>query len=109
MVKYRKFMWKKAKYVMLPKLLMYAAAAGLIAGLVVAILHHLVTVPIIVHAETFEKAASGAISLGHPIGCTGARIVVTLLHEMRRSGAQMGIATLCISGGMGMSMLLESE
>ncbi len=51
----------------------------------------------------------GAISLGHPIGCTGARIVVTLLHEMRRSGAQMGIATLCISGGMGMSMLLESE
>ena len=51
----------------------------------------------------------GAISLGHPIGCTGARIVVTLLHEMKRTGAHMGLATLCVSGGLGMSMLLESE
>jgi acetyl-CoA C-acetyltransferase len=49
----------------------------------------------------------GAISLGHPIGCTGARIVVTLVHEMRRSGASLGIATLCVSGGMGMAMLIE--
>ncbi|HET6348666.1 MAG TPA: thiolase family protein, partial [Candidatus Krumholzibacteria bacterium] len=51
----------------------------------------------------------GAISLGHPIGCTGARIVVTLLHQMRRSGARLGLATLCISGGMGMAMLIENE
>ncbi len=51
----------------------------------------------------------GAISLGHPIGCTGARIVVTLLHEMRRSGGSLGIATLCVSGGMGMAMLIERE
>ena len=46
----------------------------------------------------------GAIALGHPIGATGARIVVTLLHEMRRRGAKRGLATLCISGGMGMAV-----
>jgi acetyl-CoA C-acetyltransferase len=51
----------------------------------------------------------GSISLGHPIGCTGARIVVTLLHEMRRAGLRLGLATLCISGGMGMAMLIETE
>lgn len=45
----------------------------------------------------------GAIALGHPIGCTGARIVVTLLHEMRRRQARRGLATLCVSGGLGMS------
>ncbi len=49
----------------------------------------------------------GAIALGHPIGCTGARIVVTLLHEMCRRSARYGLATLCVSGGMGMSMLFE--
>jgi acetyl-CoA C-acetyltransferase len=49
----------------------------------------------------------GAIALGHPIGCTGARIVVTLLHEMRRRSAQRGLATLCVSGGMGMAMAVE--
>ena len=45
----------------------------------------------------------GAIALGHPIGCTGARSVVTLLHEMRRRKARTGLATLCISGGMGIA------
>jgi acetyl-CoA C-acetyltransferase len=45
----------------------------------------------------------GAIALGHPIGCTGARIVVTLLHAMRSRGAKRGLATLCVSGGMGFS------
>ena len=49
----------------------------------------------------------GAIALGHPIGCSGARIVVTLLHEMQRRNSHYGIATLCVSGGMGMAMLLE--
>jgi acetyl-CoA C-acetyltransferase len=49
----------------------------------------------------------GAIALGHPIGCTGARILVTLVHEMRRRGAKRGLATLCVSGGMGMAMALE--
>jgi acetyl-CoA C-acetyltransferase len=50
----------------------------------------------------------GAIALGHPIGCTGARIVVTLLHELRRRGASNGLATLCVSGGMGMAMAVET-
>jgi acetyl-CoA C-acetyltransferase len=49
----------------------------------------------------------GAIALGHPIGATGARIVTTLLHEMRRRGARRGLATLCMSGGMGMAMEFE--
>ncbi len=49
----------------------------------------------------------GAIALGHPIGCTGTRIVVTLLYEMRRRGARRGLATLCVSGGMGMAMAIE--
>jgi acetyl-CoA C-acetyltransferase len=49
----------------------------------------------------------GAIALGHPIGCTGARIVVTLLHEMRKRGARRGLATLCVSGGMGMALAVE--
>jgi acetyl-CoA C-acetyltransferase len=46
----------------------------------------------------------GAIALGHPIGATGARICVTLLHEMARQSARLGLATLCMSGGMGMAM-----
>jgi len=49
----------------------------------------------------------GAIALGHPIGCTGTRIVVTLLYEMMRRKAKRGLATLCVSGGMGMAMGLE--
>jgi acetyl-CoA C-acetyltransferase len=49
----------------------------------------------------------GAIALGHPIGATGARIVVTLLYEMTRRGARRGLATLCVSGGMGMAMAIE--
>ena len=51
----------------------------------------------------------GAIALGHPIGATGARITTTLLHEMRRRGARRGIATLCVSGGMGMAVLFERD
>jgi acetyl-CoA C-acetyltransferase len=50
----------------------------------------------------------GAIALGHPIGATGARIVVTLLHEMARRGARLGLATLCVSGGMGMAAAFEA-
>jgi len=47
------------------------------------------------------------VGLGHPVGCTGARIVVTLLHEMARRGNKRGLATLCVGGGMGMAMILE--
>jgi acetyl-CoA C-acetyltransferase len=49
----------------------------------------------------------GAIALGHPIGCTGARITTTLLHALRTRDKTVGLATLCISGGMGLSMLVE--
>jgi acetyl-CoA C-acetyltransferase len=49
----------------------------------------------------------GAIALGHPIGCTGARITTTLLHALQTRDKTVGLATLCISGGMGLSMLLE--
>jgi acetyl-CoA C-acetyltransferase len=51
----------------------------------------------------------GAIALGHPIGATGARIVTTLVHEMARTSAQRGLATLCVSGGMGFSLALSRE
>jgi len=50
----------------------------------------------------------GAIALGHPIGCTGARITVTLLHEMLKRKAKRGVATLCVSGGMGMALAIEN-
>ncbi|MEX2269998.1 MAG: acetyl-CoA C-acetyltransferase [Vicinamibacterales bacterium] len=50
----------------------------------------------------------GAIALGHPIGATGARILVTLVHEMTRRGAKRGMATLCVSGGLGMALAVEA-
>ncbi len=49
----------------------------------------------------------GAIAIGHPIGASGARVLVTLLHEMQKRGAKKGLATLCIGGGMGIAMCLE--
>ena len=51
----------------------------------------------------------GAIALGHPIGASGARIVVTLLHEMQKRHAALGLATLCIGGGMGAAVVLERK
>ena len=59
----------------------------------------------------FDRASlnvhGGAIALGHPIGCTGARITTTLLHALISHNKKLGLATLCISGGMGLSMLVE--
>ena len=49
----------------------------------------------------------GGIAIGHPTGCSGARIVVGLLHELKRRGGRYGIATLCVSGGQGMAVLVE--
>jgi acetyl-CoA C-acetyltransferase len=49
----------------------------------------------------------GSIALGHPIGCTGVRITTTLLYEMKRRGARLGLSTLCVSGGMGLALLVE--
>ena len=51
----------------------------------------------------------GAIALGHPVGASGARILVTLLHEMKKKGAKKGLATLCIGGGMGCATIVEME
>ncbi|PYV58517.1 MAG: 3-oxoadipyl-CoA thiolase, partial [Acidobacteria bacterium] len=60
------------------------------------------------HDEARVNPNGGAIALGHPIGCTGARITVTLIHEMLKRKARRGLATLCVSGGMGMAMALET-
>jgi len=50
----------------------------------------------------------GAIAIGHPIGASGARILTTLLHELKRSGAKKGLATLCVGGGMGVALAVEA-
>jgi len=50
----------------------------------------------------------GAIALGHPIGSSGSRIIVTLLHEMRKRQLDLGLATLCVAGGMGMAAIIET-
>ena len=49
----------------------------------------------------------GAIALGHPIGASGARILVTLLHEMQKRDAKLGLATLCIGGGQGVATIIK--
>jgi len=50
----------------------------------------------------------GAIAIGHPIGASGARVLVSLLHELKRSGGKRGLATLCIGGGMGVALAVEA-
>jgi acetyl-CoA acetyltransferase len=50
----------------------------------------------------------GAIALGHPLGATGTRLVITLLQELRRRKAQYGLATACIGGGQGIAMIVEN-
>ena len=59
--------------------------------------------------HTITNVNGGAIALGHPTGCSGARILVTLLHEMQKRDAKKGLATLCIGGGMGIAMCLERD
>ena len=51
----------------------------------------------------------GAIALGHPLGCSGARLVVTLIHELRRQNKKRGVATLCVGVGQGLATLIEGE
>jgi acetyl-CoA C-acetyltransferase len=51
----------------------------------------------------------GAIALGHPVGCTGTRIVVTLMHEMIKQDASLGLATACVGGGLGGTIILERK
>ena len=50
----------------------------------------------------------GAIALGHPLGCSGARILTTLLYEMQKRGTRYGLATLCIAGGQGIATVVEA-
>jgi acetyl-CoA C-acetyltransferase len=50
----------------------------------------------------------GAISLGHPLGATGTRLVLTLLYQLRRSGKKFGVASACIGGGQGIAILVEN-
>ncbi|WHZ05059.1 acetyl-CoA C-acetyltransferase [Neobacillus sp. YX16] len=58
--------------------------------------------------EEIINVNGGAIALGHPIGCSGARIVVTLVHELRRQKKQIGLASLCVGGGQGVSIIIEA-
>ena len=51
----------------------------------------------------------GAIALGHPVGCSGCRILVTLLYEMQRRDAKTGLATLCVGGGMGCAAVVKRD
>ena len=66
------------------------------------------------HGESEEAILSrcnvngGAIALGHPVGASGNRIIVTLLHELKRSGKTYGLASLCIGGGMGTAVILKN-
>ncbi|HMF97157.1 MAG TPA: hypothetical protein VKE96_22820 [Vicinamibacterales bacterium] len=60
-----------------------------------------------IERASLTPEAIDEVVIGHPIGCSGARIVVTLLHELERRGAKRGLATLCVSGGMGMALAIE--
>jgi len=55
------------------------------------------------------NVSGGAIALGHPIGCSGARIVATLVHAMEARGARYGLASLCIGVGQGLALIVERE
>ncbi len=59
------------------------------------------------NAEKGSNVNGGAIALGHPIGASGARILVTLLYEMQKRESYYGLATLCIGGGQGVAMIVE--
>ena len=58
--------------------------------------------------ENIVNVNGGAIALGHPLGCTGARLTATLLHEMKRRGIRYGLITMCVGGGMGAAGVFEN-
>jgi len=62
-----------------------------------------------INVEKQLNPNGGAIAIGHPVGASGCRILVTLLHEMEKADAKKGLATLCIGGGMGCSTLVERD
>jgi acetyl-CoA acyltransferase len=59
-------------------------------------------------SEDIVNVNGGAIALGHPLGCTGAKLTATLLHEMKRRGVKYGICTMCVGGGMGAAGVIEN-
>ena len=59
--------------------------------------------------EDIVNVHGGAIALGHPLGCSGTRILTTLLHAMKRHNKNVGLATLCVGVGQGVSMIVERE
>jgi acetyl-CoA acyltransferase len=58
--------------------------------------------------EDIVNVNGGAIALGHPLGCTGAKLTATLLHEMKRRGIRYGLVTACVGGGMGAAAVFEN-
>jgi acetyl-CoA acyltransferase len=58
--------------------------------------------------EAIVNVNGGAIALGHPLGCTGAKLTATLLHEMKRRGIRYGLVTMCVGGGMGAAAVFEN-
>jgi acetyl-CoA C-acetyltransferase len=58
--------------------------------------------------EALVNVNGGAVALGHPIGCSGARIVLTVIHEMRRRGVELGAATICGGGGQGDALVVRA-
>ncbi|MDI6705333.1 MAG: thiolase family protein, partial [Bacillota bacterium] len=58
--------------------------------------------------ESIVNVNGGAIALGHPLGCSGTRIVTTLLHELKKRGERYGLATICVAGGLGVSVIFEN-
>ncbi len=57
--------------------------------------------------EEKVNICGGAVALGHPIGCSGARVLVTLIHQLHRTGGKRGVAALCLGGGNAVAMLVE--
>jgi len=59
--------------------------------------------------RTITNVNGSGIGLGHPVGCTGVRIVISLMYEMLRRGVETGLATLCVGGGMGMTTIIARD
>jgi acetyl-CoA acyltransferase len=58
--------------------------------------------------EEIVNVNGGAIALGHPLGCTGAKLTATIFHEMKRRGVRYGLVTMCVGGGMGAAAVFEN-
>lgn len=77
-------------------------------SILLSLLYLLVRADVISSHILQVNVSGGAIALGHPIGCSGARILVTLIHGLKRTGGKRGVAALCVGGGMGVAMCVEA-